>query len=129
MPRITKAAAQEEPTPAIPAQATKTKNFIRDKVLKAFETSPGVTLYAADLAEQLGVKKGSVQYAVKALSSIVPGIIVVIPAQAWRYDPSAKASKGNGSSGKRMFEELTTTKAGVILVQDEDGNVYKLEEL
>lgn len=127
MPRITKA---KDATPAVPAQADatgKTKNYIRDKVLKAFEASPGVTLYAEDMAEQFGVNKGTVQYAVKALSGTVPGIISVIKANAWRYDPNAKAS--NGTSGKRIYEELTTTRAGVVLVQDEDGTVYKLEEL
>lgn len=127
MPRIKKPTTPEQPTPAIPEQASKTKNYIRDKLLKAFEASPGVTLYADDLAEQFNVGKGTVQYAVKALAETVPGIISVIKGNAWRYDPNAKA--GKGSSDKKLYEELTTTKAGVILVQDEDGNVYKLEEL
>lgn len=29
----------------------------------------------------------------------------------------------------RLYEELATTKSGLVLVQDEDGEIYRLEKL
>lgn len=122
--------------PTVPAQVAGPDNgnaldlgpsraMIRDRVLKYVESHPGVTVYCDDIARDLDANRSSVQSAVRGLQERVPQISTVISGKAWRWDANAKAA----NPGKRMFEELTTTRAGVILVQDEDGNVYKLEEL
>lgn len=102
------------------------RGVVRDKVLKYIERASGTTVYIDDMARDLGIEPASIRGAVRGLidSGNCPQLIPTIAGRAWRWDASAKA---NG--GKRIFEELTTTKAGIVLVQDEDGNVYKLEEL
>lgn len=122
-----------KPSPAVPSQATDpaaeqadgpSRQQIRDKVLKYIEGHPGVTVYADDMANDLSANRNSIQAAVRGLQERLPQIVTVVGGKAWRWEATAKAN-----SGKRMFEELTTTKAGIVLVQDEDGNVYKLDEL
>lgn len=133
MPRIKKpttpavrqqaqAPAQEQFDTDQKADGRSGRFYVRDRVLKAIENGAGNTVYANDIVSDLDVPLNTVQAAARALTEQVPQVEAVIPARAWRW--VSKASKG-----KRMFEELTTTKAGVVLVQDEDGNVYKLEEL
>lgn len=103
------------------------RGVVRDKVLKYIERASGTTVYIDDMARDLGLKDAQIRGAVRGLidSGNCPQLVPTIAGRAWRWDASAKASKPT----KRMFEELTVTKAGVVLVQDEDGNVYKLEEL
>lgn len=118
---------QEAATEQVTEQANperRPKHYVRDRILKAIESGAGVTVYAEDMVKDFDVPLNTVQAAARALVEQVPQVEAVIPARAWRWSATAKAS-----NGKRMFEELTTTKAGVVLVQDEDGNVYKLEEL
>lgn len=119
MPRITKA--------TVPAQTAGSeqgvpRNQIRDKVLKYIESQPGLTVYLSDMEGDLKAQRSTIQSAVRGLQERLPNIETVVTGKAWRYVVRP-------NSGKRIFEELTTTKAGIILVQDEDGNVYKLEEL
>lgn len=42
-------------------------------------------------------------------------------------EPKAKATPTTEES--RLFEQFAVTKGGTILVRDEDGTIYKLEEL
>lgn len=103
------------------------RGVVRDKVLKYIEKASGTTVYADDMAKDLGLNQAQIRAAARGLidSGNCPQLVVTIAGRAWRWDASQKAAK----QAKRIFEELTTTKAGVVLVQDEDGNVYKLEEL
>lgn len=103
------------------------RTTVRDKVLRAIEKGAGSTVYIDDISKDYDLDPHSVRNGVRGLidSGNFPQLEVAVAGRAWRWN--ANASKA--SKGKRMFEELTTTKAGVILVQDEDGNVYKLEEL
>lgn len=96
----------------------------RAVIARYLEAKPGQTVYLQDIAKDLGADSRTVQRGIYALikSDSLP-IAVVHAGQAWRYDPNG--AKGGG----RLFEELATTKQGHILVQDEHGNVYRLEEL
>jgi hypothetical protein len=51
----------------------------------------------------------------------------------WRYRPAAVVAPPQNPDAvlchKRMFEELATTKNGDLLIQDENGKVYRAEEL
>lgn len=100
---------------------------VRDRVLKYIEKASGTIVYVNDMSTEMDLTQGQIAGAVRGLldSGRLPQLEVVLPGRSWRWNANAKANV----SGKRMFEEMTTTKAGVVLVQDENGNVYKLEEL
>lgn len=122
------AQATTEPVePEEKGDGRKGRGVVRDKVLKYIEKASGTTVYVDDMAKDLGLTDQQIRGAVRGLidGGTCPQIVVVIGGRAWRWDASAS----KGITGRKLYEELTTTKAGVVLVQDEDGNVFKLEEL
>jgi hypothetical protein len=107
------------------------RSVIKPKVIEYLEKRPGVTVYADDIADAVGTDKLHVQQVISAIKrseyetdrKISANVEVTVPGNAWRWHPNRK-------NGRQLFEELTTTKAGTILVQSEDGTkVYKLVEL
>jgi hypothetical protein len=53
----------------------------------------------------------------------------VAQGRVWRYRPTAAGKPTSPVYGKRMFEELAVTKTGDVLIQDEEGKVYRAVEL
>lgn len=51
-------------------------------------------------------------------------IVTEVRGRRWRYDSTRKSA-----TGKRLYEELAVTKKGDILVECEDGSIYKLVEI
>lgn len=93
------------------------------KVLEVFlAAKPGRLVTLAELVAETGLTADQVQGAVVNLRNRegIP-IEIVHRGQIWKYDPTVL-------TGKRMFEEIGPAKVGVI-VQDEDGKLYRLEEL
>jgi DNA-binding transcriptional regulator GbsR (MarR family) len=79
-----------------------------------------------ELLHLTGVSTGAVSSAITYLTSTkgLP-IETLIRGQRWKYSTARAAKSGN----KRIFEELAETRNGIILVECEDGRIYKLEEL
>lgn len=109
------------------AQTREVFKNIKPLTLQYLVEHPGSVVFLKDIAEFIrkangSVREASIQTAITGMIEEGKPIEVESRGQAWRYQPNVKKNK-------RLFEELTTTKAGVILVEDEEGNVYKLEEL
>lgn len=99
---------------------------IMGKLRARFASTPGLVLYARDLADEFGVDVRVIQVTMANIRREHPGdgIVVHIPAQAWVFQPD---NVPNGSS--RMFEQLAVTKSGELIVQDEQGVLYRAAEL
>jgi hypothetical protein len=55
-------------------------------------------------------------------------IEVVFRGRQWRYDPTK--TKQSASTGKRMFEEIgASSKTGVLILECEDGTLWKAEQI
>ena len=58
----------------------------------------------------------------------LPGLEVKIAGRSWIYRPSASKAK-EAAATRRVFEELATAKGGDLIIQDQDGNLYRAKEL
>jgi biotin operon repressor len=94
----------------------------------------GQAVHVDDVAADLGFTKQQVKSAVNNLRTTkgIP-IETLVAGYSWRYLPNSKPSEdspGNGSNHtKRIFEEIGVTKTGLIILQDEDGNLFSAQEL
>jgi hypothetical protein len=104
------------------------KGYFRPAIMKYFEDRPGVNVYVDDLAKEAQASREQVQSCISNMKREVPEFVieVVVHGNVWRYVGHPKPA---AKPGKRMFEELAVTKAGDILIQDQDGAVYKAVEL
>lgn len=102
----------------------------RPAILRYFEQHERQNVYLEDLAEAIGATKEQAQGAMTNLRANMPDmakqIKVIVTGNVWTYDrdrtPAAKPTK-------RMFEELATAKDGTIVIQDQDGGLYRASEL
>ena len=109
---------------------------IRDQVLKKITDKVGQVVYAEDIAKDLNLTREQVAAALNSMirtGSLENDMQVVSAGRAWRYSPGspqASSSKRRGTrpTDRRLFEEIGPSKQGII-VQDEDGKLYLLEEL
>lgn len=116
-----------------------TKKGLRARIQERLHKNPGLEMWSSDLAKELGVEERDIQQSVSGLLRDVPDypLEVCVRGRSWRYLPNGeKASaevpkqlKGKDYRPKRIFEELATTKAGELLIQDEAGTVYIAKEL
>ena len=102
-------------------------------VLSALIKRPCVEIPVADLAELLGFTLTQVSNAVIHLRD--KGIRIEIPMRGvYRYVPGAAPTVKTATAlvvpkSKLLFEELGRTKSGDVIVEGEDGSLYKLVEL
>lgn len=93
-----------------------------------FERTPGVVLFAPELAEEFAAPVHVIQQTISNMRRENEGQpLVHIPAQAWVYKPSANGDAK--PTGGRIFEQIATTKNGAFILQDEAGNIYKAQEI
>jgi len=100
---------------------------IAHEVLRYITSRPGEILYLKDIAEAIEANPKSVQATINSLRANQPEvgnvIDVVVRGQAYRF-------KGYGLSGSsKSYSEVGRTKKGYIILQDEEGNLYKAQEL
>jgi hypothetical protein len=102
--------------------------------MRIFEGRPGKVLYADALAEELDTFRDTIQNGVNNLKRRPEWgelIEVVIRGQAWKYNGPAgevKAGTGNGEA-KLCFEELGRTREGDLIIQSDDGRLFRATEL
>lgn len=90
-------------------------------VLQYMEQRRGINIFIDDMARDLNLDRKKVISAVNALRRNA-GVVIESPTKGcYRYVGDAPAAIPDG---KRLFEELATTKDGRLLIQDEDGNVF-----
>jgi len=104
------------------------RQFVRADVLKYIEGGAGEIVYLKDMLNDLGINRAStVQAAIKKLMETIPQIEVAIPGRAWTWHQNGAIAQED--SGKRLFEEIGTSKTGALIIQDADGNLYRAEAL
>jgi len=107
----------------------KPRHFIRDKVLMAIERAKGEIVYRDTIASDLDSPPSSVANAVSGLMKTVPQIVPVVAGRSWRWSEVTTKEASNPQSDRRMFEEVGESKTGAIVIQDEEGRLYRAEEI
>lgn len=107
---------------------------IRAAIMQYFEQRPGVNVYLKDLMVDLGEKDAKrVQTGITNLSRETGFPIEIVQrGQIYRYSPFAiggKEAKDARRSG-RIFEEIGQSKKdGSLILESEDGTLYRATEL
>jgi hypothetical protein len=103
--------------------------------MRKFEASEGKVLYADDLANELDVYRDTVQAGVNNLRRKPEwdaAIEIVVRGNAWRYKGPAGEVKANGHApdgAGLMFTSLASTREGDLILQCEDGRIFRAKEL
>src|SRR5215469_12493468 len=103
-------------------------------ILKRFTDHPGETIYLEDILKDMDVTKQQVHSLITHIrgrnDEFASKLEVVYRGQAWRYNPNAKPNTASRDSKptKPLFELLAITKAGIYVLQDEQGEVKLLRE-
>lgn len=96
-----------------------------DKILDYFHEHQNVQVNINELIEATGLEKAQVQNAINNLKSRYhSNIETVMTGNLWIY----KSGRGDGP-GSTMFELVGKSSTGVIVIQDEDGKLYKAVEI
>lgn len=107
------------------ANATQTRRVgIQAQLLAWFQEHPNQGVSRDTLATELDDDPERIAHAVYALRAKGEPIDVLVRAMRWRY-----VQADAPTPGRRLFEELAITKNGDVLVECEDGKVYRLVEL
>ena len=103
---------------------------ITAKLRERFERAPGVVLYSKDLAEEFGCEERLIQQSVANIRREHNGQpLVHITARAWVFQPGAEL-KAEPIPSRRVFEELgVNKKTGEIVIQDDEGVLYRATEM
>lgn len=98
-----------------------------NQVFQWLEKNSGLTCYLSDMAEGLQLEKGAVQNAVRYLMNDkgLP-IEAVIGGHSWRYTPNKAVKRSDSGS---LFEKIATLKSGDLVLQDEEGTLYRAQAL
>lgn len=108
------------------------KNAVLPKVVEYLEKHTGVICYVTDMETALNLNKRQIQNAVyRAAGEKQLPIETKISGHAWVFmpRPTKPVVPEVVKPSRRVFEELTITRSGNVLVQDEYGVVYSLKEL
>lgn len=99
---------------------------VQANIAEYFGKHPGETIYLDDLILTLNLDKKATLSAVATIIRLdkLPGLEIIYRARAWRYTPGKKVSKS-----AHVFEELARTKNGDLVLQDDQGALYRATEL
>lgn len=106
---------------------------IHDKLLDYFQQHPNETLSVTRIAKETGEPHKRIQSWVTSVRNrnmdLGGGRMeIVMRGRIYRYVTGGDAV-GSGPGGKRMFQEVGTTKEGDVILECEDGTLYKAAEL
>lgn len=97
------------------------------KVLDYLYRNANVHVHAMDIVRDTGLTLLQVQGAIGNLRRTKGmDIETIIAGQVFVLHTKNEAAKVNG---KRVFEELGTTKDGRLIIQDADGNLFEAKEM
>lgn len=99
---------------------------IQTGVFKYLDDHIGQTVYCNDIAEELKVDKSSIMNVISRcirnnINGYADRLQVIQRGNVWCLHAATKSAFSN-----KLYEQLATTKSGVIILQDEDGEVYKV---
>jgi hypothetical protein len=107
------------------AQRKQSHRGAASKVAQYLVKREGKLVYVQELQKDLGLDQRQAQnalYYVKAHTEVGKGVEVIQRGAIYRY-----VAPRNGEG--RVFEQLATTKDGHLILQDEEGNLYRAEQL
>jgi hypothetical protein len=91
----------------------------------------GQVVFIKDIEAETGLTETQIRTAINHMVSRNTGgmasVEVMQRGRMWRWKgPNSKTENSDNGS---LFEYLARTKSGTIIVQDENGNVYRMTEL
>lgn len=111
------------------------RGAVRAAVLTFFEKNPGMAIYVEDLVKDTGYTRTQIQASIyNLIKSGLYDLTSEAHGQIWRYRGLKRESpryseENKRSNGRRLFEEVGSTKKGTIVIQDEKGNLFEANEL
>lgn len=104
---------------------------IQLRVFEYLRTLPGKTLTLAEIADACDISSAQASTALHGLRKAGVGTVENPMLGVWRFSPEFTKESPNDKPaiGKRMFDEIGAAKDGSIIIQDEDGNLYRAIEL
>jgi len=96
------------------------------------ERSPGKVFFLKDLMDELGAQSEDLirNTAARAVREGNGAYQVHIASRAWIYRPDGRTNGPSApQTSRRMFEELAVTREGALLIQGEDGTIYRAVEI
>lgn len=102
----------------------------RPAILQYLEAHEGDQVYLERMAAAIGATRKQTQQAVSNLREDLPDIPirVIVAGNVWVYDRAWRQPDAVKPT-RRMFEEIGPTKSGDILIQDQDGAIYRAVEM
>lgn len=101
-----------------------------DKIFTVFEANPSVEISIGTIRKNVDgdFTDQQIQTAISNLRNRgkIP-IEVVVAGRVYRYTPGLKMEKG--AEQKQLFESVAKLKNGDLLLQDENGVIYRAVEL
>ena len=94
-------------------------------VLEYLTKNADVHVYVHDICRNTNLNKQSVLSAISRIKAKHPNLETISAGNQWIW----RSKVADEKKGKRLFEELAQTRSGEVLVQDEEGAIYKLTEL
>lgn len=111
-------------------------NRVTPTVVQFFVNHPNRVWSREEVADRLGLTQTQVRDAARYITNkgTLTGLKVIINGTTWEYVPPVASPKLGPAptpapTHKRVFEEVGPVKGGGFVIQDEDGNLYRAEEL
>lgn len=120
------------------------RKFIRADVLKYFTDHPGKIVYCDELCKEFNTIRANIQTLMNRIikDGQAPGVRVIQGGNAWQFDPysathpvkepetpKADNPKTEKAKAKQLFELLGSAKDGSLILESEDGSLYRASEL
>lgn len=102
-----------------------------DKILDYFHTHQNIQVTLNELADATGLDANQVKSAINTLKSsrYKMNFETVMTGNVWIYRPDKGKSVDVNTVNTVMFEQVGKSSTGVIVIQDEDGKLYKAVEI
>ena len=98
------------------------------KVYEVLRSLEGEEVPLAVLIEQTGLNRDQIIGALNTMRR-VRGLPIEPVIRGYSYRLRAESGNAPAKVAKRMFEEVGILKSGAILIQDDNGALYKAEEM
>lgn len=105
-------------------------NYI-NSVVEWVEAHPDQPFSSKAAAQQLGLTDQQVRSALTRMRQNGAQVNVVIKGSMYRFVGWGKPTKKTAtpSASVSLFEKIAELKTGVLILKDEDGNLFRAEEL
>lgn len=105
---------------------------LQAKIMRYMEQRPGVNVYLDEMRHEFGVPEALVQTAVRNIRQRDywrEAVEVVVRGRVWMYRPNRKPVEDERKDTPLCFEEVGQTRDGDLILQCEDGRIFRAREL